>query len=177
MPSTIIRFSRSVARLHSSLHARSRHWLRLAGAALLMSQAGHVQACWEEASQYYGVSAHLLYAIAKTESGLNPRAINRSNKNGSYDIGLMQINSAWLPTLRKYGVDEQQLYDACTSIQVGAWILSQNMKRLGENWNAVGAYNAKSPELRVKYALKVYRNIPGIAVEEPNSRSLAMMSR
>lgn len=155
----------------------SRRWLRLASVALLFCSASQAQACWEEASEYYGVSAHLLYAIAKTESGLNPNAINRSNKNGSYDIGLMQINSAWLPTLRKYGVDEKQLYDACTSIQVGAWILAQNMKRLGETWNAVGAYNARSPELRVKYALKVYKNIPGVLTEDQDGRSLALLTR
>jgi soluble lytic murein transglycosylase-like protein len=122
-------------------------------------------ACWEEAASYYGVSAHLLYAIAKTESGLNPNAINKSNKNGSYDIGLMQINSRWLPTLRKHGIEEKQLYDACTSIQVAAWILSDNMRRLGSTWEAVGAYNAGDPKLRVKYAWKVYRNLDAAALE------------
>lgn len=130
--------------------------------ALLSSPAS---ACWEEAAAYYGVSAHLLYAIAKTESGLNPNAINRSNKNGSYDIGLMQINSRWLPTLRKHGIEEKQLYDACTSIQVAAWILSDNMRRLGSTWEAVGAYNAGNAALRVKYAWKVYRNLDAAALE------------
>ena len=101
----------------------------------------------------------MLYAIAKTESSLNPSAINR-NKNGSYDIGLMQINSSWFPMLRRYGVDEKQLYDACTSIHVGAWILAQNMRRLGNSWEAVGAYNSSNPDIRMKYALKVYKNIP-----------------
>lgn len=117
------------------------------------------RACWEDAAKKYGINAYLLYAIAKTESGLNPRAINR-NKNGTYDIGLMQINSNWLATLRKYGLDEQQLYDPCTSIQVGAWILAQNMRRLGNTWNAVGAYNASTPAYRLRYALKVYKNLP-----------------
>ena len=116
-------------------------------------------ACWEEVAAWYGVNVHLLYAIAKTESNLNPVAMNR-NKNGSYDIGLMQINSSWLPTLKKYGVDEKTLKDPCINLQVGAWILSQNMQRLGTTWEAVGAYNAHNPQLRLKYARKVYRNIP-----------------
>ena len=105
------------------------------------------------------MNAYLLYAIAKTESGLNPNAVNR-NRNGSYDIGLMQVNSRWLPTLRKYGVDEKQLFDPCVSIHVGAWILAQNMQRMGNSWEAVGAYNARNPELRLRYARKVYRNLP-----------------
>ncbi|MGZ3236657.1 MAG: lytic transglycosylase domain-containing protein [Burkholderiaceae bacterium] len=116
-------------------------------------------ACWEEAAYKYAINADLLYAIAKTESNLNPRAMNR-NKNGSYDIGLMQINSSWLPALRKLGLNEQQLYDPCTNIQVGAWILAQNMQRLGNSWDAVGAYNSTSPSYRLRYALKVYKNLP-----------------
>lgn len=115
--------------------------------------------CWEAAAERYGVNAYLLYAIARTESGLNPNAVNR-NRNGSYDVGLMQINSSWFPTLRKYGINETQLLDPCISIHVGAWILAQNMQRMGNSWEAVGAYNASSPELRLRYARKVYRNIP-----------------
>jgi soluble lytic murein transglycosylase-like protein len=116
-------------------------------------------ACWEEAAAKYGLNPYLLYAIAKTESGLNPAAINR-NKNGSYDVGLMQINSLWFPTLKKIGIEEKQLYDACTSIQVGAWILAQNIRRMGYSWDAVGSYNSSKPELRQRYALKVYKNLP-----------------
>jgi len=118
---------------------------------------GH--ACWEEAAQRYQVSSALLYAIARTESGLNPRAIGR-NGNGSRDIGLMQINSAWLPTLASHGIGERDLYEPCTNIQVGAWILAGNVSRLGYTWEAVGAYNAASPALRRSYVEKVRRHLP-----------------
>jgi len=126
---------------------------------LILAIAAPAMACWDKAAQRYGVNPQLLYAIAKTESGLNPRAFNR-NPDGSYDIGLMQINSRWIPTLRRYGISEARLFEPCTSIHVGAWILAQNMRRLGNTWNAVGAYNAKTPAQRLQYALKVYRNIP-----------------
>lgn len=139
--------------------------LRRIVAAGAMLACGGANACWEDAAARYGVNPYVLYAIAKTESGLNPSAINRANKNGSYDIGLMQINSAWLPTLRKHGIDEAQLWDACTNIHVGAWVLAQNMRRMGNSWEAVGAYNARDAQLRIKYALKVYRNIPQQAME------------
>jgi soluble lytic murein transglycosylase-like protein len=119
----------------------------------------YANACWQDAAEQYEVNPYLLFAIAKTESNLKTNALNR-NKDGSYDIGLMQINSRWLPILRKYGVREEQLWDACTNIQVGAWVLAQNMRRMGNSWDAVGAYNAKDPAKRLRYALKVYKNIP-----------------
>lgn len=142
----------------------------LKAAALLSATAlsGQANACWEEAAARYGVNAHVLYAIAKTESSLNPRAINR-NKNGSYDIGLMQINSIWFPTLRKYGVEEQHLLQPCVSIHVGAWILAQNMQRLGNSWDAIGAYNSSKPEIRQRYAMKVYKNLLPAAYAETHA--------
>ncbi|WP_230411603.1 lytic transglycosylase domain-containing protein [Collimonas humicola] len=121
--------------------------------------SGQALACWQQVAEKYDINPYLLYAIAKTESSLNPAAINR-NKNGSYDIGLMQINSSWFPLLRKYGVDEKKLLDPCVSIEVGAWILAQNMRRLGNSWDAVGAYNSSNPAYRLRYALKVYKNLP-----------------
>jgi len=131
-------------------------------AATLLAEAFPARACWQEAAERYGVNPYILYAIAKTESGLNPRAFNR-NKDGSYDIGLMQINSSWLPTLKKFDVTEKQLYDPCTSIHVGAWILSASMRKHGNTWDAVGAYNSSKPVYRQRYALKVYQNIPLVA--------------
>ena len=115
-------------------------------------------ACWDDAAARYQVNSTLLRAIARTESDLNPKAISR-NRNGSRDIGLMQINSSWLPVLTSHGIAERDLFDPCTNIYVGAWILAQNFQRMGSGWDAVGAYNARLPALRRAYAWKVYRNL------------------
>lgn len=114
----------------------------------------HASACFDEAGHRYGIDPSLLKAISRIESSGNPRALNR-NKDGSYDIGHMQINSRWLPTLQKYGITADSLLDPCTSTYVGAWVLAGNIRRLGYNWDAVGAYNASSPEKRLRYAHKV----------------------
>lgn len=58
------------------------------------------KACFEEAAAYHHVDPWLLMSIAYVESGFDSHATN-VNKNGSYDTGLMQINSIWLSTLRK----------------------------------------------------------------------------
>ena len=126
--------------------------------AISLIAAFPAHACWEQAAERYGVNAELLYAIARTESGLDPQAIGH-NRNGSRDIGLMQINSAWLPRLSKHGIAERDLLNPCTSIHVGAWILAGNVQRLGYTWEAVGAYNAASPALRRAYAERVYRQV------------------
>lgn len=116
------------------------------------------------------MSSALLYAIARTESGLNPQAIG-CNTNGSRDIGLMQINSAWLPTLASHGIGERDLFEPCTNIHVGAWILAGNVARLGYTWEAVGAYNAATPALRRAYVEKVRRHLPAPnAAARPSAR-------
>jgi soluble lytic murein transglycosylase-like protein len=46
----------------------------------------------------YKVHPDILRAITKVESNFNPRALNK-NQNGTYDIGIMQINSSWIPVL------------------------------------------------------------------------------
>jgi soluble lytic murein transglycosylase-like protein len=113
--------------------------------------------CFDSASQKYAVNKSILKAIAKTESNFNPVAIN-GNANGTQDIGLMQINTFWLPKLAKYQITRQSLFDGCTSIHVGAWVLSQNIATYGATWKAVGAYNASNTELQQRYAAKVYLN-------------------
>ena len=122
--------------------------------------------CWTQAGQRYGVDPALLVAIAKTESSLNPLALNRNRgaRGESLDIGLMQINSQWWPTLARFGIEPEHLWDACTSIHVGAWILANNLAR-ADLWTAVGAYNAGwKPERstrRNEYAWRVYRHLAG----------------
>ena len=75
----------------------------------------------------------------------------------------MQINSAWLPTLARYGIDEEKLQDPCINTNIGAWVLAQNVARFGLTWNAVGAYNAATESKRLKYARKVQR----VLLEKP----------
>jgi soluble lytic murein transglycosylase-like protein len=133
------------------------------------------QACWDDAASRYQVSSALLYAIARTESGLDPQAIGR-NRNGSHDIGLMQINSAWLPTLAAHGIDERALFEPCTNIQVGAWILAGKVARLGYTWDAVGAYNAANPALRRAYVDRVRRHLAGVNAPSATVRRRAQFA-
>ncbi|KVO25779.1 transglycosylase SLT domain-containing protein [Burkholderia ubonensis] len=117
--------------------------------------------CLDDAAAFHHVNVSLMRGIAMVESGMKTNAVN-TNTNGTTDIGLMQINSSWLPTLSREGISEQSLYDPCTNAFVGAWILSQNIRQLGPTWNAIGAYNSASPDKRLAYARKVYDAIQTI---------------
>ena len=120
--------------------------------------------CFEQAGTYYGVSPALLYAIAKVESNLNWRALNK-NRNGTYDIGLMQINSRWLPTLKRYGLhNERLIWEPCYNTMVGAWVLRQCIDRYGNTWKAIDCYNKGSKAREnSQYVWKVYRAYMQIA--------------
>lgn len=117
--------------------------------------------CWEAAGTYHGVDPWLLYAIAYVESRHNPQAVG-INTNGTRDLGIMQINSSWLPELRRWGVPDTAWKNACASNYIGAWILASNFRRYGQSWQAIAAYNVGSVdtprrfELGLAYARKVY---------------------
>lgn len=75
----------------------------------------------------------------------------------------MQINSAWLPVLKAYGIGLIELREPCINLNVGAWILANNFAIYGNNWRAVGAYNAKTEFKRVRYAQQVAAKFESIA--------------
>lgn len=104
----------------------------------------------------YNVPAELLWAIAKTESNFNPFSSN-TNKNGSTDFGLMQINSIHLVELKQFGINQEDLYNPYVSIDVGAYVLSKCIKKYGENYKAINCYNGRVTNN--SYANKVISNL------------------
>ena len=118
--------------------------------------------CLLDAAIHYQISPVLIAAIIKTESNHNPGAIN-INISGSEDVGLMQINSEWLPRIAELGYNRESLFNPCINILVGTWVLAQEVKRFGYTWTAVGAYNAgpsrEKESRRVAYAHRVFKNL------------------
>ncbi len=133
-----------------------------------VSFAGDVyERCFTEAGNSYNISPLLLWSIAKHESRFNPAAVNR-NRNGTYDFGVMQINSSW------YGVLGHErwmsLGDPCFNIHVGAWILSECVARHGYTWAAVGCYNSSNRVRAATYSQKIMSILKDAEVQTHNNR-------
>ena len=129
-----------------------------------------IRACIRQEEARRGLPRGLLLAIAKTESGLNWRALNR-NRDGTYDIGVMQINSRHLPRLARYGITLDKLWHPCTNVSVGAYILHEFIAQHGLNWMAVAAYNTGAPhkkrEAARRYVMRVWKHYMPLAYGAP----------
>jgi len=121
-----------------------------------------------------------LRAVAVVESAANPWAIGTPHgtifprtrgeaatvlaralrTETSVDIGLMQINSQWLPRLQ---IAPASLLDPCVNVRVGAAILAANFIKASRPGRshleaivaALSAYHSGSETTAVDYAAKV----------------------
>lgn len=109
--------------------------------------------CINEAAVQYHVPATVILSVIKTENGRNGLAVK--NKNGTYDLGVMQINTTWLKTLSKKGLTEEQVKsDPCINVSVGTWILARGIAS-GNGWQGVGNYHSYTQKHNVAYREKV----------------------
>lgn len=113
--------------------------------------------CFDKAANDSGVPKDILVAIAKVESGFDGNAIHK-NRNGSVDIGVMQINSIYLPLLAEAGISKDDLFIPCVNIHVGARIFKKCMEKHGNTWRAVAEYNPGDQT----YPHKVFRALSSI---------------
>lgn len=130
--------------------------------------------CFKEAGERYSINPVLLESIARAESDLDPKATNK-NRNGSVDMGLMQVNSAWV---RQLSLDSAKLInDPCYNTMAGARILKKCIDSHGYTWEAVGCYNAVSMDKKKAYSWRVFRQIKSKPVNDviqaPGNRSLS----
>ena len=118
-----------------------------------------IAACMILSSSAYSVPLEALEAIHVVEGG-QVGTISQ-NTNGSIDMGVMQINSLWLPILEKkwtlpQGVIQDKLVnDACTNVSVASWILANHLRDTHGNLiEAAGRYHSLIPKYSRAYATK-----------------------
>jgi hypothetical protein len=111
--------------------------------------------CVIETAARFSLPEKLLWSILAVEGGKVGKF--STNKNGTIDLGPMQINSIWLDNFAEYVSASEVLYNGCVNVQVGAWILRSHINlAAGDFWKGVGNYHSKTPLLHQRYQEKIY---------------------
>lgn len=118
-------------------------------------------ACLLSAASVQNLPPALIVAVLNVEGGTVGR-VSR-NKNGSFDMGPMQVNSVWLPALAQAhfrGDAEAALArlrdDGCYNLHVGAWILRRNIDGAGGDVaEGVGRYHSRTEVHKRRYQAKI----------------------
>lgn len=118
--------------------------------------------CLLLASLQNDVPPEALLAIMEVEGG-RP-GIEAKNINGSHDLGIMQINTLWLPYVAKtWNLSSSQVRtrlktDGCFNLKVAAHILRLKMKEgNGTLWDGIARYHHADPRFNRPYRNKVFK--------------------
>ncbi|HUD95854.1 lytic transglycosylase domain-containing protein, partial [Sphingobium sp.] len=104
------------------------------------------------------------------------------NRNGSHDLGSLQINSWWVPriavTLNRSPEDVRHWlrYDPCFNANAARWIFVAALASTGSFWKAVGVYHRPSSDGQKRYAHSVAEHLKRRFGERIFSPSLANKS-
>lgn len=117
-------------------------------------------ACMVLVAHIYGLPPRVLPSIQAVEGGRPGLA--RRNTNGTEDLGIMQVNTIWLPVLARYSklseaeVREKLLGQSCYNIAAAGLIMRTYLDETGGDlMRAVGNYHSHTPALNQLYRGKV----------------------
>ncbi len=133
--------------------------------------------CVTELAAYYDVPIAVIQAVKSVENGRVGEEVG-PNKNGTYDLGPMQINTYWWDKERntlhldQFGISQRDVRDnECTNYAVGMWILRLNYGQYGNWYEAVAAYNAGKPNRAGRaYADKVFAKSSYVIASSDNRK-------
>ena len=115
-----------------------------------------IAACIEAAASTWHISPVVIVILLHVEGGALGAV--HSNTNGTVDIGPMQINQIWLPTLaRHWRLTVPQTYadlenDFCANVVAGTWILHKAIKAAhGHLWRGVAYYHSHTRVFEGEY--------------------------
>lgn len=133
-------------------------------------------ACMLAAAQFYHLPPRVLPSIQTVEGG-QAGTVSR-NTNGSEDLGLMQVNTVWLPWLaRASRLPEQEVRhrligDGCFNIAAGAAILRNYLNaEHGNLMRAIGDYHSHTPARNEAYQARVLETAARLFAARPNPAS------
>jgi len=104
--------------------------------------------CIFAAAKAYTVPPPLLLGLLSVEGGAAGES--KPAPGHTYDLGLMQINSFWIPQLAKvWEVSEETALrrvrdDSCVNVGLGAWILQTSLAKSGDLHSEIAVYRASA---------------------------------
>ncbi len=120
-------------------------------------------ACMALVAQIYSLPPRVLPSIQAVEGG-GPGTVHQ-NTDGSVDLGVMQINTIWLPALARYTqldpatVRDRLLHRPCFNVAAAGLILRTYLDETrGNLMQAIGDYHSHTPLLNQDYQAKVRRS-------------------
>ena len=112
---------------------------------------------------FYGLPPRVLPSIHAVEGGSVGSV--HANSDGSEDLGVMQVNTRWIPALARYsglGEDAVRLrliVVPCFNIAAAGAILRVYLDEAhGDLMQAVGCYHSHTPALNQAYQAQVLRS-------------------
>ena len=103
--------------------------------------------CVHQAASVHRVPEALILAVLKTEGGRPGLA--RRNRDGSHDLGPMQVNTRWV---HREGLNARDLRDhGCYNLHVGAAILARELRAAPDLATGVGNYHSRTPRHHRRY--------------------------
>ncbi len=129
-------------------------------------------ACMAFVAQLYDLPPRVLPSIQAVEGG--GIGVVHRNRDGTEDMGVMQINTLWLPTLARYSqqsvpeVRRQLLASPCYNISAAGMILHGYLQETGGDlMRAVGNYHSHTPMHNQGYQAKVLRSVTRLLSQMP----------
>ena len=87
------------------------------------------------------------------------------NKNGTVDIGPMQVNDTWVDRVApRWGASREATFLAlrdnfCANVEAGAWILRQALDEASGNlWQGVAIYHSHTAVYQRDYLKSIYEH-------------------
>ncbi|WP_212630922.1 muramidase [Pseudomonas sp. KB-10] len=114
-------------------------------------------ACSIMAAVKYELPVNVVLAVSAQEGGKPGQWVR--NSNGTYDVGPMQFNTAYLQDLSRYGITPEDVEKGgCYSYDLAAWRIRGHVRNdSGDLWTRVANYHSRTPEVNARYRQLIMR--------------------
>ena len=107
--------------------------------------------CSIVAAAKYQVPANIVLAVAEKEGGKPGLWVK--NRNGTFDVGVMQFNTRFLDDLKPYGITADAVsQDNCYAFDLAAWRLRGHLQHDKDDvWTRAANYHSRTPKYNQIY--------------------------